>query len=200
MVFVTDYSREHNDGTHSPGGRIRAQHSRSFGPLRSRAQERFDAGPTPCDTPGFIYVYFDPQGEQNEWKVGKTTLDPPERRMRQSAVTNSKKYQLKASWYVPWCGYVEKIVHLDLDDMRIFPGKEKVVGIGVEDGGTEWFRGEYEVVEARIRLSLRMVTLRAADEADANRTERFCGFFRCELPPLRRRRQKRVVDGVGTHV
>lgn len=177
------------------GGDRRA---RAKGPLRSRAQERFDAGPTPFDTPGFLYIYSEPDGAADEWKIGKTTLDPPERRMLQSASTNRKVYKLKASWYVPWCGYVEKIIHLDLDDLHIVPGKVKKTGQvkggaagagGTEDGGTEWFRGDIRVIEARIKLAVRMVALREADEADELGVAPFCGMFRCGLPLARRREQ-----------
>ncbi len=118
-----------------------------------------------------------------EWKIGKTILDPPERRMNQSAQNNRKVYKLHASWYVPWCGYVEKIVHLDLDDLQIVPGKEKKWGAGGrEDGGTEWFRTDIDVIEARVKLVIRMVAAREADEADSLGAPAFCGLFRCGLP------------------
>lgn len=168
------------------GGVGERKNSRIYGPLRSRAQRRFDAGPTPLDTPGFLYIYSEPGGTVNEWKIGKTTLDPPERRMRQSARNNKKDYELKTSWYVAWCGYVEKIVHLDIDDLRVVPGKEKQVGGEREDGGTEWFRADFDVIEARVRLVLRMVAAREADEADVAGVSCFCGFFRCGLPKHRR--------------
>lgn len=170
------------------------QRARKSGPLRSRAQERFDAGPSPQDTPGFLYVYYEPGSDGGgvkssgvksikEWKIGKTILDPPERRMNQSAQNNRKVYKLHASWYVPWCGYVEKIVHLDLDDLQIVPGKEKKWGDGGrEDGGTEWFRTDIDVIEARVKLVIRMVAAREADEADSLGAPVFCGLFRCGLP------------------
>lgn len=173
-----------------PGGGERGvtgkgKDSRMYGPLRSRAQKRFDTGPTPLDTPGFLYIYSEPGGAVNEWKIGKTTLDPPERRMLQSARNNKKAYELKTSWYVAWCGYVEKIVHLDIDDLRVVPGKEKQGGGEREDGGTEWFRGDFNVIEARVRLVLRMVAAREADEADVAGVPCFCGLFRCGLPKRR---------------
>lgn len=173
------------------------QSARKRGPLRSRAQERFDAGPSPQDTPGFLYIYYEPGGgsggggnataaghsTNTEWKIGKTILDPPERRMKQSAQNNRKEYKLRASWYVPWCGYVEKIVHLDLDDFNVIPGKEKAWGGGGrEDGGTEWFRTDIDVVEARVKLVIRMVAAREADEAESLGVPAFCGMFRCGLP------------------
>ncbi|CAM9703737.1 unnamed protein product [Ectocarpus sp. 8 AP-2014] len=176
------------------------QRARMKGPLRSRAQERFDAGPSPQDTPGFLYIYCESGGgggggggggdKTKEWKIGKTTLDPPERRMKQSAHNNRKAYTLRASWHVPWCGYVEKIVHLDLDDLKVVPGKEKSWdGGGREDGGTEWFRADIDVVEARVKLAIRMVAAREADEADLLGVQpAFCGMFRCGLPVRRRRR------------
>ncbi|CBJ31363.1 expressed unknown protein [Ectocarpus siliculosus] len=173
------------------------QRARMKGPLRSRAQERFDAGPSPQDTPGFLYIYCESGGggggggdKTKEWKIGKTTLDPPERRMKQSAHNNRKAYTLRASWHVPWCGYVEKIVHLDLDDLKVVPGKEKSWdGGGREDGGTEWFRADIDVVEARVKLAIRMVAAREADEADFLGVQpAFCGMFRCGLPVRRRRR------------
>ncbi|CAM9716829.1 unnamed protein product [Ectocarpus fasciculatus] len=176
------------------------QRARMKGPLRSRAQERFDAGPSPQDTPGFLYIYCESGGggggggddKIKEWKIGKTTLDPPERRMKQSAHNNRKAYTLRASWYVPWCGYVEKIVHLDLDDLKVVPGKEKSWdGGGREDGGTEWFRADIDVVEARVKLAIRMVAAREADEADLLGVQpAFCGMFRCGLPVRRRRRHE----------
>lgn len=101
------------------------------GPLNVRAQERFDAGPAPSDTRGHLYIYYEADGaftsgtsraDSNargshsgvrEWKIGKTTRDRPERRMKQSAARNGKIYKLRASWEVPWCGFVEKVVHLD---------------------------------------------------------------------------------------
>lgn len=185
-----------NGGTLPRAGR-RKQHARdNKGPLRARAQERFDAGPTPLDTPGFLYVYFEPGGAEDEWKIGKTTLDPPERRMLQSASNNRKIYKLRESWRVPWCGYTEKIVHLDLEDLRVVPGKEKRDGGGTEDGGTEWFRGDIKDIEARVRLAVRMVAVRQADEADAAGAP-FCGMFRCGLPIPRRRRASRLVGDVG---
>lgn len=181
---------------------VQRQHSaRKKGPLRSRAQERFDAGPSPQDTPGFLYVYYEPGGgggggadhSITEWKIGKTILDPPERRMKQSAQNNRKEYKLRTSWYVPWCGFVEKIVHLDLDDFNVVPGKEKGwEGGGREDGGTEWFRTDIGVIEARVKLVIRMVAAREADEADLLGVPAFCGMFRCGLPTrvrLRRRRE-----------
>eukprot|EP00752_Nemacystus_decipiens_P010454 g9313.t1 len=180
--------------------------ARKKGPLRSRAQERFDAGPSPQDTPGFLYVYSEP-GNGNgssgvddgsgvdrvrEWKIGKTILDPPERRMKQSAQNNRKVYKLHASWYVPWCGYVEKIVHLDLDDCQVVPAKEKKwAGGGREDGGTEWFRADIDVIEARVKLVIRMVAAREADEADLLGVPAFCGVFRCGLPKRRWRQNDR---------
>ncbi|CAM9650349.1 unnamed protein product [Hapterophycus canaliculatus] len=166
----------------------RQQHrARMRGPLRSRAQTRFEAGPSPQDTPGFLYIYYEAGGGSadavKEWKIGKTILDPPERRMHQSAQNNKKAYKLRASWYVPWCGYVEKIVHLDLDDFQVVPGKEKSwEGGGREDGGTEWFRTDIEVIEARVKLVIRMVAAREADEADLKGVPAFCGMFRCGLP------------------
>lgn len=132
-----------------------------------------------------MYIYSEPGGTANEWKIGKTTLDPPERRMLQSARNNKKTYELKTSWYVAWCGYVEKIVHLDIDDLRVVPGKEKQGGGEREDGGTEWFRADYGVIEARVRLVLRMVAAREADEADAAGVSCFSRFFRCGLPKRR---------------
>lgn len=168
--------------------------ARMRGPLRSRAQARFDAGPSPQDTPGFLYIYYEPGSSSSssnggnkdaikEWKIGKTILDPPERRMHQSAQNNKKAYKLRASWYVPWCGYVEKIVHLDLDDFQVVPGKEKSWdGGGREDGGTEWFRTDIDVIEARVKLAIRMVAAREADEADLRGVPAFCGVFRCGLP------------------
>lgn len=103
--------------------------------------------------------------------------------MNQSAQNNRKVYKLRASWYVPWCGYVEKIVHLDLDDFQIVPGKEKTWGGGGrEDGGTEWFRTDIDVIEARVKLVIRMVAAREADEADSLGVSAFCGLFRCGLP------------------
>ena len=189
--------------------------ARKKGPLRSRAQERFDAGPSPQDTPGFLYIYSEPGSSNNssggggggggdgsgadrvkEWKIGKTILDPPERRMNQSAQNNRKVYKLHASWYVPWCGYVEKIVHLDLDDCQVVPGKEKKwAGGGREDGGTEWFRTDIDVIEARVKLVIRMVAAREADEADSVGIPAFCGMFRCGLPRrLWRRSDPRAVQ------
>lgn len=106
--------------------------------------------------------------------------------MLQSARNNKKAYELKASWHVAWCGYVEKIVHLDIDDLRIVPGKEKQGGGEREDGGTEWFRADFDVIEARVRLVLRMVAAREADEADVAGVSCFCGIFRCGLPKRRR--------------
>lgn len=160
------------------------------GPLRSRAQARFDAGPSPQDTPGFLYIYCESGSGSGsggadavkEWKIGKTILDPPERRMHQSAQNNKKAYKLRASWYVPWCGYVEKIVHLDLDDFQVVPGKEKSwEGGGREDGGTEWFRTHIDILEARVKLVIRMVAAREADEADLKGVPAFCGMFGCGL-------------------
>lgn len=107
--------------------------------------------------------------------------------MLQSASNNGKAYKLRASWRVPWCGYVEKVVHLDLDDLRIVPGKEKKGGGGREDGGTEWFCGDVAVMEARIKLVIRMVAAREADAADSVGCAPFCGMFRCGLPCMRRR-------------
>lgn len=186
------------------------QRARKKGPLRSRAQERFEAGPSPQDTPGFLYIYYEPgssssgssgggsgradQSTTTEWKIGKTILDPPERRMKQSSQNNRKEYKLLACWYVPWCGYVEKIVHLDLDDLRVVPGKEKGWdGGGREDGGTEWFRTDIGVVEARVKLAIRMVAAREADETESLGAPAFCGMFRCGLPMRgwgRRRRRR----------
>lgn len=203
-----DISKQGTKTTRSPTGRgkimktilggkqKREQHrqrTRKKGPLRSRAQERFDVGPSAQDTPGFLYIYSEPGSESSgdgssgdrvkEWKIGKTILDPPERRMNQSAQNNRKVYKLHASWYVPWCGYVEKIVHLDLDDFQVVPGKEKKwEGGGREDGGTEWFRTDIDIIEARVKLAIRMVAAREADEADSLGISAFCGMFRCGLP------------------
>lgn len=157
------------------------------GPLRSRAQERFDAGPTEADEPGFIYIYSEAGGAEDEWKIGKTTLDPPERRMHNSARKNGKVYKLRVSWPTRWCGYAEKIAHFDLDDLQIVPGKEMADGGGREDGGTEWFRGDIRAIENRVMLVLRMVAARDADEADAKGVKAFCGMFRCGLPSFSRR-------------
>lgn len=189
-------------------GEQQRQHTRKKGPLRSRAQERFDAGPSPQDSPGFLYIYSEPDSSSSsgdgssvdrikEWKIGKTTLEPPERRMNQSAQNNRKVYKLHASWYVPWCGYVEKIVHLDLDDFQVVPGKEKKwQGGGREDGGTEWFRTDIDVIEARVKLAIRMVAAREADEADSLGVPAFCGMFRCGLLQRRWRRNAPQVVGV----
>ncbi|CAM9308012.1 unnamed protein product [Pylaiella littoralis] len=176
------------------------QSARKRGPLRSRAQERFDSGPSSQDTPGFLYIYHESDGgggggvnqSITDWKIGKTILDPPERRMKQSAQNNRKEYKLRASWYVPWCGYVEKIVHLDLDDFNVVPGKEKDwEGGGREDGGTEWFRTDIGIIEARVKLVMRMVAAREADEAESLGVPAFCGVFRCGLPTRSRRRRQR---------
>ncbi|CAM9367900.1 unnamed protein product, partial [Sphacelaria rigidula] len=163
------------------GNNVDATKKTRPGPLNRRAQERFDAGPAPLDMRGHLYIYYEADGAftgsasrtgsngggghsgVREWKIGKTTRDRPERRMQQSAGRNGKIYKLRASWEVPWCGYVEKVVHLDLGDLRVVPGKEKVNGKR-EDGGTEWFRADYELIEARVLLALRMVRVRAADE------------------------------------
>ena len=76
-------------------------------------------------------------------------------------------------------------MHLDIDDLRVVPGKEKQGGGETEDGGTEWFRADFETIEARVRLVLRMVAAREADEADIAGVTPFCGFFRCGLPKRR---------------
>lgn len=155
------------------------------------------------DTPGFLYIYYQPddstainsnlgssQSGVREWKIGKTTLDPPERRMQQSAGRNGKTYKLRASWRVPWCGFVEKVVHLDLEHLRVFPAKDRSNGEGTEDGGTEWFRADITLIEARVLLALRMVRSRAADEANTtNGLWAFCGVFRCGLPLFSRSSQ-----------
>lgn len=174
------------------------QRERMRGPLRSTAQTRFEAGPLPSDTPGFLYIYYEPGNGSNssgrssadaieEWKIGKTTMDPPERRMRQSAQKNNKVYKLRASWYVPWCGYVEKIVHRDLKDFRMVPGKmnSREQGGGIENGGTEWFRANIDVIEARVNLVIRMVAAREAGEAELKGVPAFSGMFRCGLPRRR---------------
>lgn len=106
--------------------------------------------------PGSLYVYFEPGGGQNEWKIGKTIQDPPEIRMFQSASNNGKVYEMKVFWRVPWCGYVEKVVHRDLAGLRNKTAKKKEGG-GIEDGGTEWFRGDINVIKTRIKLVIRMV-------------------------------------------
>lgn len=127
----------------------------------------FDEGPSPQDEEGHLYVYSEPTSHtKDEWKIGKTTLDPPQRRMKQAAVKNGKMYNLKMSWKVAWCGYVERIVHAELEDMRVVPPKAKVDGSGTEDGGTEWFRGDWGEIKDRIRLILRMVKVREANLAD----------------------------------
>lgn len=173
------------------------------GPLRPRAQEVFDAGPTENDAPGFLYAYYEPGADgAKEWKIGKTTCDRAEDRMRQSATRNGKEYQLKGSWWVPWCGYTEKIVHADLEHLRLVPPKEKADGTGVEDGGTEWFRGDYRVIENRIRLAVRTVRARGADEGDAAALRASvampcCGIFLCGLPSRRQAAEDNRVGKSG---
>lgn len=169
------------------------------GPLAARTQARLDAGPSPLDCPGFLYIYSEPGLENGEWKIGKTTLDPPERRMLQSAGKNLKTYKLRVSWHVPWCGYVENMVHLELRDLRVYPAKVRSDGVGLEDGGSEWFCGDIAVMEARVRLVLRAVRVREAEAAGAGcGIPESCGFFRCCLPVKARQRGSRD-DSTSRH-
>lgn len=128
------------------------------GPLQPIAQKEFDDGPTKKDGPGAVYVYFEPGGTKNEWKVGKTTEDPPERRMHTTAKKNGATYHLKKSWSVKFHGLAERIVHAELNDYSI-PRKQVAGGGEWADGGKEWFKADYDVVERAILLARRTIAV-----------------------------------------
>lgn len=127
------------------------------GPLQPIAQTAFDHGPTKNDKPGCLYVYSQYKGVKNEWKVGMTTQNPPERRVKDAERNNNTVYELKRSWPVCLPKFAEKIVHRELHSYSV-RRKLKEGGREWADGGKEWFQVDYGIVEARIQLVVRMIS------------------------------------------
>lgn len=137
------------------------------GPLRPKAQERFDAGPKKGkgpkgkdrEGPGHVYVLKERGSKVDEYKVGET--DSLDRRMKQLFLRNNTEYETKKTYDVNHRKFVEDVVHLDLDAVRIKPAKKKANGT-TQSGGSEWFKAELSTILARANLVNRMYDARYA--------------------------------------
>lgn len=134
------------------------------GPLSEKALERVAKGVNKAG-PGYVYILNEKAGVGSgradhstiitEWKVGFTIN--LESRMKTIATKNSKAYELRAFWEVPWPHYVEQIAHADLKDFQL-PKKIKQGRDGTketEEGGTEWFGAGADIGSSRPGWSLR---------------------------------------------
>ena len=73
--------------------------------------------------------------------------------MNTAARTNGTTYELKEYWPVPFNRYAERVAHAELREYNV-PRKVTAGRRGWADGGSEWFKVDYEFLEARIRVVL----------------------------------------------
>ena len=74
-------------------------------------------GPSKEEKPGHIYVYYHENDPVNYWKIGRTT-QPVTKRLSQWSL--NKIATLKQSYKVKDTKYTERLIHLFLDEKRVY--------------------------------------------------------------------------------
>lgn len=85
--------------------------------------------------------------------------------MNATAKKNGTAYTLKKSWRVPLNGYAERVVHAEFHRCSV-RRKLKEGGSDWAEGGSEWFKTDYAVLEARTLLVLEMIEARCQKKTD----------------------------------
>lgn len=122
-----------------------------------RLRTRINRGPKQSDTTGHLYVYsLSNEAGLNYWKIGMTSRDELDKRLREWQSKHGTTVLLKRSYRleVKAARCLERVVHLYLDHVRMYrysvlsPGEEKsclvsiwsATGAPIEDAGRRaWF-------------------------------------------------------------
>jgi len=97
------------------------------GPQLSKFQKRLNRGPTKADGPGYIYVYFVDEVKTDYYKIGSSV--EPEKRVKDWGGIVKKIY------YVHFRQFAERLIHIELDAVRVFRYKiddGKIDGVAID--------------------------------------------------------------------
>jgi hypothetical protein len=135
-----------------------------------KAIRKYLRGPSKTDGPGYIYVYYiDWDAPDTFYKIGRTGKTVKER------LGQWKKSILKKSYYVKNQKLAESLIHLELDEIRVYRYTQedggyhtvwKRTGESVDAGkGTkvatkkhiEWFKTDWNSVKKKISTIINLV-------------------------------------------
>lgn len=106
---------------------------------------------TPLETSdgiGFVYLLRDVK-YVNHWKIGYTTQEDPEKRVKQLQRQNGQQYEIEKSWKVINCRNMERMIHILLPSLGVAKPPKKTNGSGKPiNGKTEWFHApEKDIID-----------------------------------------------------
>lgn len=93
------------------------------------------------DSDGYIYAYYS-NSNPGIFKVGRSK-DLPFRRIKSQEKNNDQKYRNKESFHCCFHHLVEACIHIELKLFRVKLNKK-------QDGYTEWFKIDWEVLKKKI--------------------------------------------------
>jgi hypothetical protein len=100
------------------------------------------------DEDGFIYAYYT-KSRPGMYKVGRSKYLPA-RRIHDQEKSNNESYTNKESFKCSYNRLVEACIHAEIKDVRVKLDKK-------QDGYTEWFRIEWELLRKVIRKVINAV-------------------------------------------